>query len=56
MEKGIVCALLAWRKGSLKKKIFCQNWEKIREKKYVANYNRKIFQGNVFIPKILEFI
>ena len=30
-EKGIVCALLAWREGSLRKKVFCQNWEQIRE-------------------------
>ena len=46
-EKGIVCALLAWREGSLRgKQVFCQNWEKMRENKYFAIYNRKIFLGN----------
>ena len=43
-EKGILCALLAWREGSLKK-VFCQNWEKIREKKHFAIYNRIFFKG-----------
>ena len=35
-ENGILCALLAWREGRLKKKDLCQNWEQMREKKYFA--------------------
>ena len=54
-EKVIVCALLAWREESFKKSLLSQ-LGKMREKKYFAIYNRTIFQVNLFIPKIWEFI
>ena len=49
-EKGIVCALLAWREGSLKKKSLLSELGKMREKNILLFIIGNNFKGiNLFL-------